>query len=95
MLPDFLIGFVLVAANVSLHALGLAGLTSFLLSHPPKSNRLGALTWLLIRTAWFLIILHGIGVFALGARLLAAGLSARRRIGLLLFGHDLHNDRLR
>jgi hypothetical protein len=62
MITNFLIGFVLVAANVSLHAFGLASLTEFLLSHPPKSDRLGPHTWLLIRTAWFLILLHGIGV---------------------------------
>ncbi len=72
MIQDFLIGLVLVAATVSLHTLGLAGLTAFLLSHPPKSNRLGSLTWLLTRTAWFLVFLHGAGVslWAIAYRLL-------------------------
>jgi hypothetical protein len=62
MLPDFLIGFLLVAANVTLHALGLTLLTRHLLATVGGNRGLWPLGWLLIRTAWFLIALHGVGV---------------------------------
>jgi hypothetical protein len=62
MLPDFIIGFLLVAANVTLHAFGLTLLTRHLLAASGIARRTGALGWLLIRTAWFLIALHGVGV---------------------------------
>lgn len=62
MLPDFLIGFGLVAANVTLHAFGLALLTRHLLATAGEPRGAFSLGWLLIRTGWFLITLHGIGV---------------------------------
>lgn len=62
MLPDFIIGFGLVAANVTLHALGLALLTRHLLGKAGQPRGAWSLGWLLIRTGWFLIALHGVGV---------------------------------
>jgi hypothetical protein len=62
MLPDFLIGFLLVAANVAVHAFGLTLLTRHLLAAASGAGDARGLTWLFIRTAWFLIALHGVGV---------------------------------
>lgn len=62
MLPDFLIGFLLVAANVTVHAFGLTLLTRHLLATSGGLGGFQGLSWLLIRTAWFLIALHGVGV---------------------------------
>lgn len=58
-----LIGFTLVAATVSIHAAGLAVLIRFLIRSKAKPPRgLWAMSWLLIRTAWSLILIHGIEI---------------------------------
>lgn len=62
MIPDFLIGFLLVAANVTVHALGLTLLTRHLVATAGAVTGYQGLGWLLIRTAWILIALHGVGV---------------------------------
>lgn len=62
MIPEILIGSLLVAANVTMHAFGLAWLTRHLLATAGGARGFGGLSWLLIRTAWFLIFLHGTGV---------------------------------
>jgi len=58
-LPRILIGCVLVAATVSVHAMGL----SLLLRALPKTRtlrptRFWPITWLLVRVAWFLVFIH-------------------------------------
>jgi Ion channel len=50
---------VLVAATVSLHAIGLAALLRALIkSHALPPTRFWPITWLLIRVAWALIFIH-------------------------------------
>ena len=62
MLTTLLIGSLLIAATVAIHALGLASLARHLVASKMESFRLASLTWLLVRTAWILIFIHGIAI---------------------------------
>ncbi len=62
MIPVLLIGFALVAGTVTIHATGLSILLRYLLIRAEFPRRRGSLTWLLIRTAWLLIVIHGIEI---------------------------------
>ena len=68
MIEKLLIAFGLVAITVLIHAAGLAVLLSHLLRSTVRSDtRFWPITWLLIRIAWFLILIHllEIGIWAL------------------------------
>ena len=59
MLSKILIAFVLVAATVSVHAVGLAALIRALVkSRAQPPTRFWPITWLLIRVTWSLIFIH-------------------------------------
>jgi len=59
MLPIILIAAALVAVTVLVHAGGLALIISLLLkSHAAPPTRFWPITWLLIRIAWSLILIH-------------------------------------
>ena len=59
MITKTLIACVLVAATVSVHAIGLAQLlTSLLKSHALPPARLWPITWFLIRITWLLLLIH-------------------------------------
>jgi hypothetical protein len=68
MLTKFLMASVLVATTVIIHAAGLGMVLSHVLHSTERPNiRFWPITWLLIRIAWFLIVIHllEIGVWAL------------------------------
>jgi hypothetical protein len=74
MISVILIGFSLLAATVCVNALGLAALIRYLQrSHPTTPPGLWPITWLLIRTAWALIFIHGIGIALWAAAYLMLG----------------------
>jgi hypothetical protein len=74
MISVILIGFTLVAATVSVNALGLAALIRLLQRTTATSMQtLWPVTWLLIRTAWALIAVHGIGIALWAAAYLLLG----------------------
>ena len=59
MLPRILIGCLLVAATVSVHAIGLSLLLRALLkTHARPPTRFWPIAWLLVRVGWFLIFIH-------------------------------------
>ncbi len=59
MLSTLFIASSLVAITVAIHAVGLAVLLRLLLkSHVSPPTRLWPITWLLIRIAWWLILIH-------------------------------------
>ena len=59
MLSEILIAFILVAATVSVQAVGLAALLKALLkSYAQLPTRFWSVTWLLIRVTWALIFIH-------------------------------------
>jgi ion channel len=59
MIEKLLIAFGLVAITVLIHAAGLGILLSQLLRSPVRSDtRFWPITWLLIRIAWWLILIH-------------------------------------
>ena len=59
MLSKIFIAFILVAVTVSVHAVGLAALLKALVkSYAQLPTRFWPVTWLLIRIAWWLIVLH-------------------------------------
>jgi len=59
MIVKFLIGSCLVAVTVTTHAGGLALVLSHVLHHRvPADTRFWPITWLLIRIAWWLILIH-------------------------------------
>jgi len=59
MIEKFVIGSCLVAATVTIHATGLAWVLSHVLhSVLPPSTNFWQITWLLIRIAWWLILVH-------------------------------------
>ncbi len=59
MLSRTIIGCLLVAATVSVHAIGLSLLLSALVkNHPLPPTRFWSIVWLLVRVAWFLIFIH-------------------------------------
>jgi hypothetical protein len=63
MLSIVLIAGAIVAATVAVHAVGLALVLSHVATHqaePPR--RLWPVTWLLIRVAWLLLIIHGVEI---------------------------------
>jgi hypothetical protein len=74
MISVILIGFTLVAATVSVNALGLAALIRLLQRTTTASPQtLWPVTWLLVRTAWALIVIHGIGIALWAAAYLLLG----------------------
>jgi hypothetical protein len=58
-----LTALILIALTVTIHAMGMAVLLQLLL-HPTKQrpNGFWAITWLLVRTAWALILIHTLEV---------------------------------
>src|SRR5262249_1705108 len=59
MIEKFVIGACLVAATVTIHAAGLAWVLSHVLhSALPPETRFWQITWLCIRIAWWLIVVH-------------------------------------
>jgi len=67
-IAKFLMATVLVATTVTIHAAGLGMVLSHVLHSTERPDtRFWTITWLLIRIAWFLIIIHlfEIGVWAL------------------------------
>jgi len=62
MIQVILISFALIAATVAIHALGLAGLTRHLLGCAKRARGIRSVTWLLVRTVWMLIFLHGLEI---------------------------------
>ena len=59
MLSEILIAFILVAATVSVQAVGLAALLKALVkSYAQLPTRFWPVTWLLIRVTWALIFIH-------------------------------------
>lgn len=74
MISVILIGFSLLAATVCVNALGLAALLRYLQQTRPAASRgIWPITWLLIRTAWALIAIHGIGIAIWAAAYLLIG----------------------
>jgi hypothetical protein len=63
MLSIVFIAGALVAGTVAIHAVGLAWVLSHLATHdaePPR--RLWPITWLLIRVAWLLLLIHAVEI---------------------------------
>ena len=59
MLPRIVVGCLLVAATVAVHAMGLSLLLRALLkTHALPPTRFWPITWLLVRVAWFLTFIH-------------------------------------
>ena len=59
MIGDFLIGSCLVAITVLIHAAGLSLVLSHVLHHTMSpETRFWPITWVLIRIAWWLILIH-------------------------------------
>jgi hypothetical protein len=59
MIIKILIAWCLVATTVAIHSAGLAYIFSQILRSPQKSEtHFGQITWLLIRIAWCLIVVH-------------------------------------
>jgi hypothetical protein len=58
MIWRLLIAAGLVAITVIIHAAGLGMVLSYVLSTPRSDTRFWAITWLLIRIAWLLIVFH-------------------------------------
>ena len=74
MISVILIGFTLLAATVSVNALGLAVLIRLLQRTTTNAPQgLWTVTWLLVRTAWALIVIHGIGIALWAAAYLLLG----------------------
>jgi hypothetical protein len=68
MIAKLLLTLCLVAGTVVIHASGLGVVLSYVLHSPARTNtRFWPITWLLIRVAWFLIVIHllAIGLWAL------------------------------
>ena len=67
MITKTLIACALVAATVSVHAVGLAKLlTSLLQSHAMPPARLWPITWFLVRMTWLLLLIHAIEITVWG-----------------------------
>jgi len=62
MIKVILVGFILVAATVVIHALGLSLLIRTLIANSDRAHGKRSATWLLIRIAWALIFIHGIEI---------------------------------
>jgi hypothetical protein len=74
MISVILMGFTLLAATVSVNALGLAALIRLLQRTTAATPQtLWPVTWLLVRTAWALILIHGIGIALWAAAYLLLG----------------------
>ena len=59
MITDFVIGSCLVAITVMIHATGLSIVLSHVLHHTVRAEtRFWPMTWVLIRIAWWLILVH-------------------------------------
>ena len=59
MISELLIAWCLLAFTVTIHAVGLSAvLRRLLLSPTLPDTRFGPLTWLLVRVAWWLVLLH-------------------------------------
>ena len=64
----------LVAATVGVHAVGLARLLTWLVkAHALPPARLWPITWLLIRIAWALILIHAVEIMVWGLFYFAVG----------------------
>ena len=68
-------------------------LSHVLHSRVRPDTRFWPITWLLIRIAWFLIVIQLVEI-VVGHVLLVGEMSARHRVVVLLFGGDLRHHRV-
>ena len=90
MITKTLIGCVLVAITVAVHAWGLSALLRPLMrSQAVLPSGFWPISWLLIRVTWVLLLIHLIEIAVWALFYLWAGLPAGRRVGVLFFRRDL------